>query len=294
MRIKKILALLLSAAMIFTLCSCEYLEEFLEDDLQADVEQGKFISHFIDVGQGDSEFLELPTGETMLIDASTSAYGSKIVKYIKDLGYDHIDYLVATHPHADHIGGMKEVVNSLSIGSIYMPKAETTTKTYENLLQAIQDKGLKIKTAKAGMSITSSVEQDMDIDILAPIGTKYSGLNNYSIVIMLRFKNNKFLYMGDAEQESEAEILERWNDLSADVIKVGHHGSSTSSSEEFVKAVSAKYAVFSLGKDNDYHHPHQQTVNRWKKIGAEMYRTDERGTIKITSDGSELSVETEK
>lgn len=250
---------------------------------------GKLKVHFLDVGQGDSEFIELPNGKTMLIDAGVPDRGSGVVSYIKKLGYSKIDYLVATHPHSDHIGGMTDVVNAFNIGEVYMPRTSSsdtpTTKVYKNLLSAISKKGLKITTAKAGVTMFSS--SSLSAVMVAPNGTNYNDLNQYSAVIKLTFGNNKFLFTGDAGNVSEAEIK---SDVKADVLKVGHHGSRTSSSAAFLKKVSPKYAVIEVGKGNSYGHPTEQALSRLKAVGAAIYRTDESGTIIFTSDGSKISV----
>ena len=294
-KIKLFLLLLCTIGVLLCSSGCEILDTFLEEDLSQDERPAELlVSHFIDVGQGDSEFIELPNGETMLIDAGVYDAGPVVTEYIKNLGYSKIDYLVATHPHADHIGGLRAVINEFEIGSVYMPKAETDTFSYEKLLTAIKNKGLKIKNTKAGTNIMKSDAYELSIDVLAPVGSKYESLNDYSVVIRISYKQRRFLYMGDAEALSEGEILKKYSDMQADVIKVGHHGSSTSSSQAFIDAVKAKYAIFSLGKDNDYHHPHQKVVDRWKKAGVTMYRTDERGTITISTDGTKLDVRTEK
>lgn len=299
MKLKSIISFFVTAVMVFSLCGCAEVQRFLNEDLSGsensmtvsntENSRKKLISHYIDVGQGDSEFIELPDGTTMLIDAGTADYGETVVDYIKNLGYSKIDYLVGTHPHADHIGGMQKVVQSFDIGSVYMPKASTNTKTYENLLTEIKNKGLKIKSAKAGVSIIS--EDNLKVDILAPNSSEYDELNNYSAVVKITYKNNKFLYMGDAEKLSEDEIKA---DVSADVIKIGHHGSTSSSSKNFVKKVKPQYAVICVGKDNSYGHPKDTIIKRWKDIGAKILRTDEDGSITITSDGSNISVNTEK
>ena len=255
---------------------------------------GSLISHYIDVGQGDSEFIELPDGKTLLIDAGTREGGEAVISYIKSLGYSSIDYVVGTHPHSDHIGGLADVIKEFDIGQIYMPNAVNTSKTYEYLLNTISNKKKKVKTAKAGVKITSSDELSYTVDIIAPISKEYESLNNYSAVIKIRYKNRSFLYMGDAETLVEKELSNKKTDLSADVVKVGHHGSSSSSSDSFVKSTGAKYAVFSLGKDNDYGHPDAPIVKRWQKYKAELYRTDECGTITIYSDGDSLNVHLEK
>lgn len=239
----------------------------------------------IDVGQGDSIFIELPNNEVMLIDAGTAQYGTTVLNYIKKLGYTKINYLVATHPHADHIGGLEKVITNLEIEKIYMPKATTTTKTYESLLATISNKGLKINTAKAGVTVFEN--NDLSVRFIAPNRTYYSNLNNYSAVVKIQYKNNKFLFMGDAETLSENEIT---SDISADVIKVGHHGSKTSSGQSFVNRVNAKYAIISVAKNNGYNHPDILVVERWQKSGTTVYRTDEAGTIVISSDGKNISV----
>lgn len=294
MKLKRIAVLVMTAVIAFTLCGCAEIGNFLNQSTESNSNnsgkvENEFVSHYIDAGQGDSEFIELPNGQTMLIDASISDYGDKIVKFIKNLGYSKIDYVVATHPHADHIGGMKKVVDSFDIENVYMPKVSTNTKTYEKLLETIKKKGLKIKTAKAGVSVIS--EDNLKVDMLAPNSNSYESLNNYSAVIKITYKNNKFLYMGDAEKLSEDEIKA---DISADVIKVGHHGSRTSSSNNFVKKVKPEYAVISVGEGNSYNHPHSEVVKRWEKIGAKILRTDKNGSISITSDGDNISVKTEK
>ncbi len=279
---------------------CQEVINFLDRDLSgAEISGGevsadsdeneKLISHYIDVGQGDCEFIELPNGQTILIDAGTSKYGDKIADYIESSGYDEIDYLVATHPHADHIGGMKQIVEEFDIGTIYMPKATANTKTYENLLTAIADKGLTIKTAKAGVIIVE--EDNLTVEIIAPVCEEYDDLNNYSAVIKITYEDSIFLYMGDAEELSENGIT---CEVSADVIKVGHHGSDSSSSQEFVDKVNPQYAVISVGEDNSYDHPSDDVVQRWLNTGAEVYRTDECGTIIISSDGEEIIVEAER
>ncbi len=292
MKTKRKISVTVSAALCIIISLCMYLivpRYFSDNTKDKSKNDNELISHYIDVGQGDSEFIEFPDGKTMLIDAGTDKYGETVADYIKKLGYSKIDYLVGTHPHADHIGGMADVIEEFDIGSIYMPKASTNTKTFENLLLAVQEKGMTINTAKTGINILSSKENDYSADILSPSGSEYDDLNNYSVVIKITYGDSKFLYMGDAEKEIENELIDSGADVKADVIKVGHHGSNTSSSSDFVKAVGADYAVFSVGKDNDYGHPHSQTVKRWKNIGAEIYRTDEQGTIIISSNGSDIT-----
>lgn len=245
--------------------------------------------HFLDVGQGDSIFIELPTNETILIDASIKDASDKIINYLKEENVSKIDYVFATHPHSDHIGGMSAVIKAFDIGQIYMPKAVTTTKTYENLLLTIKDKNLKIKTAKAGNTIIDT--DDLKLVVLAPNQDSYESLNNYSIVLKLTYKEKSFLFMGDAETLSEKEIT---GDVEADVLKVGHHGSRTSTSQAFLNKVNPSYAVISVGLNNDYKHPHQEVVDRLEKKNIKIYRTDQNGDIIFTTDGYNIDVKVEK
>ena len=245
--------------------------------------------HFLDVGQGDSIFIELPTNETILIDASIKDASNKIINYLREENVSKIDYVFATHPHSDHIGGMSAVIKAFDIGQIYMPKAVTTTKTYENLLLTIKDKNLKIKAAKAGNTIIDT--DDLKLVVLAPNQDSYESLNNYSIVLKLTYKEKSFLFMGDAETLSEKEIT---GDVQADVLKVGHHGSRTSTNQAFLNKVNPSYAVISVGLNNDYKHPHQEVIDRLEKKNIKIYRTDQNGDIIFTTDGYNIDVKVEK
>ena len=245
--------------------------------------------HYLDVGQGDSIFIELPNNETMLIDAAESYQSENIINYLKNLNYQKIDYVIGTHPHTDHIGGLKDIINTFEIGKIYMPKVVSTTKTYESLLMAIKDKNLKINTAKAGTSIIDT--GTLKINILAPNNDTYTELNNYSVVTKITYGTTKFLFMGDAEKLSEKEIKEN---VSADVIKIGHHGSNTSSSTNFIKKVNAKYGIISVGLNNKYNLPKEETITNWENSGTKIYLTSINGTIRASSDGTNIKIESEK
>ena len=278
MKIKSIISAILIIVITFCISGCSVEIKLTDNSDNVRV-------HFLDVGQGDSIFIELTDGKSMLIDASTAEYCEGIADYIKDNGYSKIDYLVATHPHADHIGGMQDVVEQLEIGEIYMPKASSTTKTYKNLLKAIKAKGNKINTAKAGNTIYS--DSSLGIDILAPNSDSYEEINDYSVVIKLVYGSKSFLFTGDAEKLSENEITA---DVSADVLKVGHHGSSTSSSDKFIKRVNPEYAVISCGEGNSYGHPHKETIKTLNKYDVEIFRTDTMGTIIAQTDGESLEI----
>ncbi|HHW57323.1 MAG TPA: MBL fold metallo-hydrolase [Clostridia bacterium] len=245
------------------------------------------IAHYIDVGQGDSILLQTPSGKTMLIDGGVPEMGDKVVNYIKKQGINKIDIIIATHLHFDHIGGLPAVIKSFEIGKIYAPKVTHTTKTYENFLNAVKYRGLKIIAAKGGMDLDFG--EGVTAKILAPNSEKYDSLNNYSVVVKITYGNTAFLFTGDAEKESEQEMLSKGYDLKADVLKVGHHGSSSASTWAFLKAVNPKYAVISCGKGNDYGHPHKETMEKLKSLGITVYRTDECGTIVAVSDGRTIS-----
>lgn len=261
----------------------------INEDNREEIKTQLIKIHYIDVGQGDSIFIELPNNQTMLIDAGEYNKGSVVANYISNLGYFKIDYLIGTHPHTDHIGGLAYIINNFNIGSIYMPKAISTSKTYENLLNTILQKGLKVKTAKSGVNILNN--NDLKIDIIAPNSDSYSELNNYSTVVKIIYENRKFLFMGDAETKSENEIM---TDVSSDVVKIGHHGSDTSSGSSFVNKTKAKYAIIMVGNNNKYNHPYQAIIDRWINIGAKIYRTDLNGNIVVTSDGDSLNVNSSK
>lgn len=245
--------------------------------------------HYLDVGQGDSIFIELPNNETMLIDAAESYQSENIINYLKNLNYQKIDYVIGTHPHTDHIGGLKDIINTFEIGKIYMPKVVSTTKTYESLLMTIKDKNLKINTAKAGTSIIDT--DALKINILAPNNSTYTELNNYSVVTKITYGTTKFLFMGDAEKLSENEIKEN---VAADVIKIGHHGSNTSSSIDFIRKVNAKYGIISVGLNNKYNLPKEETITNWENSGTKIYLTSINGTITAISDGTNIKIESEK
>lgn len=256
--------------------------------LESDETENNLSVHFIDVGQGDAIFIELPNNESMLIDAGEQKYSEKVIKYIKNLGYETVSYVVGTHPHSDHIGGLEDIVKNFKINNIFMPKVSTTTKTFENLLLSIKNNGLKITTAKEGLKIVE--KNNILVTVLSPIEEKYSNLNNYSVVILLEYKNKSFLFMGDAEAEVEVALK---GNISCDVLKVGHHGSNSSTSTDFLKMSDPKYAVISCGKGNIYGHPHKETIEKLKKAGTEYMTTEDCGNIVMVTDGNDLIIKKE-
>lgn len=248
------------------------------------VAQEDLLIDFIDVGQADS-ILVRNQDKVMLIDAGTNEAGETVVNYLENLGITKIDHLIGTHPHEDHIGGLDDVINNFDIGQIYMPKIETTTKTFEDVLEAIENKNLTVTAPNKGdkIELGQAVEEFMTEPILDK-----DNLNVSSLVLRLEFGNTSYLFMGDAEEENEETIS--WP--KTDVLKVGHHGSSTSSSESFLEQVQPKYAIIMAGKDNSYGLPKQETIDKLNNIGCEIYRTDEDGTIQMTSDGNTIEIKT--
>ncbi|HIX64701.1 MAG TPA: MBL fold metallo-hydrolase [Candidatus Anaerotruncus excrementipullorum] len=258
--------------------------------------EGKVAAHFIDVGQGDCELIQTES-QNVLVDAGNPGDEDKIAAYLRSQQVEQIDLLIATHPHADHIGGMAEIVQQFEIGQVlFAPLPDSlipTTRTYEELLDAIAAKGLSITAASPGM--TFSLGDGAQITILGPVG-EFDDLNNASIVFRLDFGQTAFLFTGDAEAPSEDAILDRFGGeaVAAQVLKLGHHGSDTSSQEKWLNAVSPLLAVAEVGYDNSYGHPSPQTVERLDVREIPLLRTDQDGTIVVVSDGESLSVSTEK
>jgi competence protein ComEC len=225
----------------------------------------------------------------MIIDAGGNSGATSLVTELKNMDINKFDIVIGTHPHEDHIGGLDAVINNFNIGTIYMPKVSHNTKTFEDVLLAIKNNGLTVTTPVPGTSFT--LGGDVQCMILAPNSQSYSELNSYSIVLKVTFNGQSFIFTGDAESDSEREMLAKGYDLSAEVLKVGHHGSTSSTSTEFLKAVSPEYAVIFVGIDNTYGHPHQETLDRLNAAGVKIYRTDlSGGTIKFVVVGDKISV----
>jgi len=251
--------------------------------------------HYIDVGQADSILVRVPTSagvKNMLIDAGTSeGYpASNIVNYLKGLGITELEYIVITHPHLDHIGAADEVITDFTVKNVIMPECEASTKAWLNVLTAMDAKDLAYIPSEAGKTYHIG---EASFTVLGPIDAttvKPSDTNDYSVVIRLLWGDTSFLFTGDAEASSEAEMLDRFpaSAFKSDVLKVGHHGSTTSTSDVFLSAVNPDLAVISCGKDNSYGHPHKETVEKLEKAGAQILRTDEEGTIILCSDKKEV------
>ncbi|MDV2886071.1 ComEC/Rec2 family competence protein [Alkalihalophilus pseudofirmus] len=244
--------------------------------------------HFIDVGQGDAILVKLPNGEHMLVDAGDNHYGATVVNYIQNQNIASLDYVVGTHPHADHIGGLDDVINRFLIGEVYMPNATATTQTYYDVLTAIDQKGLSITRARAGLTLLNTTVdgKNFSISMIAPIRDSYSNMNDYSAVIRIVYGSTSFLLTGDAEHLSENDMLSSNAPLASTILKIGHHGSSTSTTESFLDRVNPSAAILSVGANNRYGHPNQSTIDRLQARGISIYRTDLNGSIVFTTSGA--------
>lgn len=261
----------------------------IDDTLATGNGEGIVEVHFIDVGQGDSILIETETS-AMLIDAGENNMGTTVVNYLKKHGIEELDYVIGTHPHSDHIGGLDYVINNMTVNQVMMPDIIHTTKTYEDVLDAIDAKGLTITAPHVGDVYHLG---PASFTIVAPGSSEYEDLNDYSIGIKLTYKSNSFLFAGDVGIPSEEEMLTCGIDLKADVLKISHHGSEYSSEAAFLDAVQPEYAVISVGKDNDYGHPHAPTLQALNDRGIKLYRTDEQSNIVFTTDGTAISVNSE-
>ena len=275
---KKVMTFILSLALLFAI--------IYSPDIMNNNASGSLEVHYIDVGQGDS-ILVKNDGENMLIDGGSRSKSEDLINYLKEQDVEKIKYIIGTHPHEDHIGGLIEVINNFEVENIMLPNALSNTIVFEDLLDAIDRQALKIK--KPIVSDDFNIGKSK-VTILAPNSEKYSLTNNYSIVLKLQNGENSFVFTGDAEKNSENEMLANNKlDLKADVLKLGHHGSNTSSNEEFLYAVDPKYAIISVGYKNSYRHPDAEILEILDKKDIESYRTDIHGTIIAKSDGKDIS-----
>ncbi|MCB8814980.1 MBL fold metallo-hydrolase [Desulfosporosinus shakirovi] len=241
--------------------------------------------HFIDVGQADCILIISPDGQSILIDGGNNDDGVKVVSYIKSQGVKELSAIVATHPHEDHIGGLDSVIQSIPAKTVYMPNVSSNTRTFEDFMAAVNISGAKKIQAKAGVSLNVP---DITGIFLAPNNSSYEELNNFSAVLKVTYGEVSFLFEGDAEDISEEEMLQTRQNLKATVLKVGHHGSKSSTTSEFLKAVSPQYAIISVGADNEYGHPTTTVLDRFAEAGIEVFRTDQSGTIVASTDGEAI------
>ncbi len=312
---KKLCSLFLVCIMLFSMTGCQEIFDIILEEVQQGVIDGLTGTtsdnddiddkpsnnngilgdvacrvHFIDVGQGDSILIE-SDGEYMLIDAGENDQGEVVVDYLKSVGVKELEYIIGTHPHSDHVGGLDTVLDAFSVDKAILPNTTYDTKTYQSVLDGIEEQDTEIIWAVVGKSYTLG---DASFMIIAPVKDNYSNTNDWSVGIKLVCGDSSFVMIGDAEAGAEAEVIDTGINLEADVFKCGHHGSSTSNSEAILKAVNPTYAIISCGKDNKYGHPHWEVVARLEDNDIMYYRTDELGTIIASTDGKNISWTSQK
>lgn len=278
--IKKSFHIILNFILIILLFQCSINTK--ETNIQ--INKNTLQVHFINVGQGDSILIQV-NNKNLLIDSGPNKSEDKLKKYLKKLNISKFDYIIATHPHEDHIGNMSYIINNFDVLNFYAPKVENSTKAFETMVESLIRKDLKIKVLKANIK-SIDLGKNIVVDVFSPLSNSYEDLNNYSPIVKISYGNTSFLFTGDAEELSENEVLNAGFDLKCDVLKIGHHGSSSSTSEKFLKASNPSIAVISVGEDNTYGHPTDTVLSRLKE--TKIYRTDINGNIVITSDGLSL------
>jgi beta-lactamase superfamily II metal-dependent hydrolase len=257
------------------------------NDMPPNLPDGEILVHFIDVGQGDAVLVQTAAG-AMLIDGGDNPMGRRVMDYLRGVGISELTYVIATHPHADHIGGLVTVLNEMPVGTVIMPPRAHTTRTFERFLDALEQSPATVREPVVGANISLG---DAVFTIIAPNNTGDGrGINDYSIGLRLDFGATSFIFTGDAEVLSETEMLAAGHNLRADVLHVGHHGSTTSTTQDFLSAVNPSIAVISVGADNGFGHPHGAVMNRLNNAGIRIYRTDIHGNIIIATDGINLHI----
>lgn len=242
--------------------------------------------HIIDVGQGDSILIQTPDKTNILIDGGTEESSLIIKKFLKQKKVKNLDFIIATHPDTDHIGSLDSVINKFNVSDLYMPNKPTDSEAYYNLIESCNNKNITPKLLSKGNLIT--LDNNIKLTVLSPSYT-HSDNNPNSIVFKLEYKNKSFLFTGDCTEENEVEILKEYDLEDVDFLKVAHHGSKYSSSENFLEEVSPDVAVISCGYRNQYNHPHKETLNRLIEKNISIYRTDKSGHLSFYSDGSTIT-----
>lgn len=269
---KKILAILLLLLSI-TNISC---------NIESNSPQ-KITVHYINVDQGDCSIVQV-NNKTLLIDAGPRQNAHNLIKYINSCNIHSFDYVIATHPHDDHIGGMAQIINKYKIDNFYMPQVEYSGKLYEDMIDSLKYKNMKIKKINSN-STSINLGKDTTISILSPNNMIYENINNYSPIIRIKYKKVSFLFTGDAETEAEEEVLNKNYNIRSDVLKIGHHGSKTSTSKSFLQKVNPSIAIISVGRDNEYSLPDNEILSLLSEYRITCFRTDIDDTIVLYSDG---------
>lgn len=280
---KKIRAILSVIAVAVALVIYLY-NWYMKENMTA---EGKFSYHFIDVGQGDCTLI-LSEEKAVLVDSGTGEYGQRTVEYISQY-VDTIDYMILTHPHEDHIGGADDILEALTVKTVVMPDATSESVAFSKLLDAIEKENCEVEQGMGGLSYQCG---DIFIELFSPVSEVYNDTNNYSIVSKVTAGGVSLMLSGDAEAYVEEQILDNYlpYELDCDIMKSGHHGSSTSNSEDFMKAVSPEISVISCGEGNSYGHPHREHIKMLQDMDIEYYRTDRDGTVICVIENGEVSV----
>ena len=271
------------------------LFSFLEDDnndnkfidkIHTEI-NGDLVVYFIDVGEADATLIS-NNGHYMLVDAGNNEDGKLLVNYFKSLGIKKFDYLVCTHPHEDHIGGMDNLIREFEVDKFFIPSVEVEYMSYTEVIKLLKEKNIPIEEP----SIDSIIDIGNSKAKFLFVDKNYEEINDSSIVLKIYYGDTSLIITGDASYNVENKLLEK--DLSSDVLRVGHHGSRYASSAKFLHEVNPKYSIISVGKDNEYGHPHKVTLDKLNRINSKIYRTDEDGTIIMTSNGKNILFKTEK
>lgn len=283
-RIISIAAAVLLLTVLFTGC--------VTDDTQTSMTpapEGILSVHFLDVGQADCALL-VCGGETMLIDGGNVDDGDFVYSYLKSCGISHLDYVISTHAHEDHVGGLTAALNACTAGTVMSPVTEYDSRAFENFAEAVYDQGLSLTMPEPETNFTLGTAE---VQVLGPL-YEYEETNDTSIVLRVVFGDTSFLFTGDAESEAEHDLVESGQELQSTVLKVGHHGSRSSTEYVFLREVMPEYAVISVGTDNEYGHPTEEVLSRLRDADVTLYRTDMQGTVIAESDGKTVTFETDK
>lgn len=247
---------------------------------------GKLTIVSIDVGQGDSTLITTPEKYTILIDAGKPSESEKVISTLHEHSVKKIDALIATHPDTDHIGSIPDVISNFKIVELYLPDVQGDNQSFEDMIKLAKEKNIPLKRAMNEVSLP--IKDEVKAGFISPYDHDYSNTNQYSAVLYLKYGNNKFLFMGDAENRNEEEILSYYPNLKCDFLKVGHHGSKTSSSDRFIGVVKPEIALISCGYKNSFHHPSKRVMKLLKDNNIKVFRTDEQHNIIFTSDGNTI------
>lgn len=287
---KRVICFVLTLIMIFSLTAVSSFTVLAVEDIEVQEDESSFAIHFIDVGQADAA-LVLCDGSAMLIDGGNAADSDLIYSYLKKHEVDRLDYVVCTHAHEDHVGGLAGALNYASVNTALCPVTSYDSKAFKSFVKYLKKQKVDITVPEAGDTYSLGSAK---FEILGPISGDVDGENNSSIVLRIVYKNTSFLFTGDAELEEEMEIIDEGYTLESTLLKVGHHGSETSTSYGFLKEVLPQYAVISVGKNNSYGHPTEDVLSRLRDADVTVFRTDIQGDIICTSDGESLSFTVEK